>query len=169
MEINRQTAALILLASIIGGYLVWTNFIVAEDAIEEGVLLGNKAIDLTIPSITEGSVKISDFRGKIVILDFMAPWCPSCKEQIKVFKQLNDPEVVILTINIDPRYDMETLIAFGEDEGISWFFGHSQQAGLTYKVTGIPLNIIVDKEGIIRYRDYYTPLNKLRILIDQNK
>ncbi len=150
----------IALVAIIGGYLIYDNFIAPDPVGEEGIQQGNLVLDQTIPNIDgSGSVSFSDYRGSVLVIDFMAPWCPPCKEQIPILRLVESIEgVEVVTINVDPSYEMDYLIDFGEEEGITWFFGHSPETALEYEVAGIPTVIIVDQDGLIVNRQYFTTL-----------
>jgi thiol-disulfide isomerase/thioredoxin len=159
----------ILIAALVGGYLIYDNFIKPTPSGTVGIQAGNILLDETITSV-DGveKIKFSDYRGKVLIIDFMAPWCAPCKaefQELKVVESIEGVEVV--TINVDPSYDMEFLIEFGQDEGLTWFLGHSPEAALDYEVTGIPTVLVVDQEGYIVHRGYYTSVQDFqRILPD---
>jgi thiol-disulfide isomerase/thioredoxin len=135
----------------------------------EGNDIGNIFIDFEVPLITGETLKISDLKGDLIILDFMAPWCPPCKEQIKVFKQISGiKDVSIVSINIDPRYNMNLLREIAQEEGVTWFYGHLPEAAFEYEVSAIPVVVFIDRTGIIRYRGFFTPLETLEQLINQH-
>jgi thiol-disulfide isomerase/thioredoxin len=100
----------------------------------------------------------------------MAPWCPPCKEQIKVFKKISGVNgLSIVSINLDTRYDMSSLQEIAKDEGVTWFYGHLPEAALEYEVTAIPVVVFIDRSGIIRYRGFFTPTEILEQLISEYK
>jgi len=137
-----------------------------SDTYEEGITTGYLVTDVMIPLLDGDTVKFSDYNGELLVVDFMAPWCPPCKEQFKVLKELNEhPDVEIITINIDSRYNSSTLRQFAEDEGITWSFGSSPMAGGVYQVSAIPTILFVDEDGVIRYRGFYTTLNQFEELL----
>ena len=89
----------------------------------------------------------------------MAPWCSPCKAQIPILETVESiPGVEVITINIDPNYNTSFLQEFGEDEGITWFFGHSPFTAIDYEISGVPTVIIVDREGFIQYRAFFTTI-----------
>ncbi len=122
----------------------------------------------TFPELNGGTIDITDFEDRLVIIDFMAPWCEPCKDQIKILNTVNDNhDVQIITVNVDPNYNATFLANFAEQEGINWSFGHSPEAALQYQVTAIPTVLLVDREGVIRYRGFFTPLSQFEVLIQQ--
>jgi thiol-disulfide isomerase/thioredoxin len=172
MDNNRKKNILMIFGVIIicvVCYFVYLNFLAsANGSMEIGIKKNNLALNIEIPGVGESSVNLADLRGEIVVLDFMAPWCPPCKEQIKVLKLVNEvPNLKVLTINVDYRYSMEELIDFKEKEEITWFFGHSPEAGSKYETTTIPTIILIDAEGVIRYRGTYTTWNEFQNLIEK--
>jgi thiol-disulfide isomerase/thioredoxin len=133
---------------------------------EEGITTGYLVTDVMILLLDGDTVRFSDYNGGLLVVDFMAPWCPPCKEQFKVLKELNEhPEIEIITINVDSRYNSSALRQFAEDEGITWSFGSSPVAGGVYQVNAIPTILFVDEDGVIRYRGYYTTLNQFEQLL----
>jgi thiol-disulfide isomerase/thioredoxin len=162
-------SALVLIAAG-ASYYTYNIYLKPNPTTSEGNKVGNTFIDLEVPLITDETLKISDLKGDLIILDFMAPWCPPCKEQIKVFKQISGIEdISIVSVNIDPRYDLSSLREIAEDEGVTWFYGHLPEAALEYEVSAIPVVVFIDRTGIIRHRGFFTPLESLEQLISLYK
>lgn len=143
-----------------GGYLVWDNYLKQPGTGEVGVNLGDSLLDQEIPSIDGGTVSFSDYEGSILVIDFMAPWCAPCKEQIPILIQVESiPGVEVLTINVDHNYNFTELSDVRDEEDVTWFFGHSPFAAIDYQVSAIPTVVIVDREGLIVYRGFFTTLS----------
>lgn len=147
----------IMLVAIVGGYLVWFNFFQSEPSDVIGTKYGNQILDQEIIGIDGGSIRFSDYEGGILVIDFMAPWCAPCKAQIPVLNEVDSiPSVDVITINVDPNYNLTFLQGFGEEEGVDWFFGHAPLTALEFEVSAIPTVIVVDQEGVIVYRGFFT-------------
>ena len=136
--------------------------------IEEGVYVGMRAPDFTVTGVDGSTFKLSEHRGEIVVVEFSTMWCPYCTKQIEAFRKLAAElreGVYLVSIDVDPSEKPSG--EWVKQMGITWFYGHSPEAGILYKVTYVPMVIVVDDEGIIRYRGAYTPYDKLKLIIQQ--
>lgn len=169
LELREIIFIFIIIISLLAGFYMYNVFLKPNNKLISGFEVGNTLIELEIPDIKGGSIKLSEFEGDLIIIDFTAPWCPPCKEQFNVFKQLDQELVTILTVNVDPRYNTSSLTSFAEEEGVTWFFGHQPEAAISYQVSAIPIVIFADTNSVIRYRGFYTPLETLQSLIEKYK
>ncbi len=154
------------LVVVVGGYLVWSNFVKPDGTGEIGANMGDTLLDQEILGIFGEKIQFSDYRGSVLVIDFMAPWCPPCKDQIPILREIETiAGVEVVTINMDYTYNMTTLAEFGVDEGITWFFGHSPMTALEFEVSAIPTIIVVDQNGLIVHRGFLTTLNEFNSII----
>jgi thiol-disulfide isomerase/thioredoxin len=139
----------------------------AFEKTEIGIQEGSILLDQTIPSVFGNeSISFSNYLGKVLVIDFMAPWCEPCRYQLPILKAVDNIEgIEVISINIDRNYDMETLIDFGLEQGITWFFGHSPFSALDFEIAGIPTIIVVNKEGLIVHRGHFTTINDFESII----
>ena len=162
--------AIILLVASSLGYFAWSEWQKPEpinpESVPFGVKAGYKLTNVEVVSIDGEPILFSDYRGSVLVIDFMAPWCNPCKEQIKVLAQLTESSnAEILSINLDPSYNSTYLTRFRRDEGMTWALATSTDAAEEYQVTGIPLILVADRDGVIRYRGYYTSLPKFQEIL----
>ncbi|MDO7487231.1 TlpA disulfide reductase family protein [Peribacillus frigoritolerans] len=120
-----------------------------------GLKIGAKAPNFSLKTLDGKQVELSDYKGKKVMLNFWATWCPPCKKEMpdmeKYTKQVGD-DVVVLAVNIDPENDVQ---AFVEDNGITFTIPLDSQSAKNpvnerYKIISIPTTYFIDKKGIIR-------------------
>jgi thiol-disulfide isomerase/thioredoxin len=121
--------------------------------------VGKTAPDIEGEDIGGMKLKLSDFRGKVVVLDFWASWCGPCVAMIphekELVKRLKDRPFVFIGINADAT--KEVAQKFIEKQEISWrnlFDGRvgGQIAG-KYRIQYFPTIYVLDSNGVIRYRD----------------
>ena len=101
----------------------------------------------------EQSVKLSDYRGKVVYLDFWASWCAPCRESFPIFNQLhndkNNKNLVIIAIGEDAKLaDAEKFLAHQPVDFITYWDEKGVVAEL-YQPPGMPTSYLIDKEGKI--------------------
>ncbi|MCP2519925.1 TlpA family protein disulfide reductase [Candidatus Aminicenantes bacterium AC-335-A11] len=122
------------------------------------------APDFTLQDINGNLVRLSDFRGKIIILNFWATWCPPCRKEIpifiKLYKKYKDEGLVIIGISLD-RGGKEVVIPFVKKYGINYpvLIGTSEVEEAYGGIRGIPTTFIIDKEGKIRKKHIGLPMN----------
>jgi thiol-disulfide isomerase/thioredoxin len=117
---------------------------------------GGAAADFTYPDINGKSVSLSDFKGKVVLVDVWATWCGPCKQQIpfakKLEEELHGMDVVFLNVSVDEEKDKEKWKQMVIDEklgGVHIFAGGWSKICKDYKITGIPRFMLFDKNGNI--------------------
>ncbi len=117
----------------------------------------NRASDFTLVDLEGTSFSLSDYQGKVVIIDFMATWCGPCKTQVPhlgvIWEKYQD-DIVIISIDIDPNETPETLQEFSyQFPYATWIWPTDiENLGYEYSIYTLPTIIIVDQEGYISFR-----------------
>jgi len=148
---------LVLVIVIGGGMLLYRNLgqnIDLGEAIPSESVPENPAPDFTVTDADGNEVKLSDFRGKGVVLNFWASWCGPCKSEMPHFQEAFEAygdEVQFLMVNMsdpfgDPRADSDAFLA---TEGYSFpvYYDTKAECAYGYGVTGIPMTFFIDKDG----------------------
>lgn len=108
--------------------------------------------DFTVRTIDGNEITLSGLRGKRVILDFWATWCPPCKKEIphfiKIRSEINPDELIIIGISSEPA---EILKEFVGDNAINYPVVSESNLPAPYdKIMSIPTTFFIDRNGIIQ-------------------
>lgn len=118
---------------------------------------GKIAADFTYPDVNGKMVSLSDFKGKVVLVDVWASWCSPCRQEIPYLKKLeqemHDKDVVFIGVSMDVEKDKEkwkNMLRKEELNGVQLFAnGFQSKIAGDYKITGIPRFMVFDRVGDI--------------------
>ena len=120
--------------------------------------VGTTAPDFTVQDKAGNPIKLSDYRGKTVVLDFWATWCGYCLMSLphvnEVARRFADKDVVVLAVNIQDtktRFD-DWLPKNPKYDAITFAFEPTREAGKAgrlYHLSGIPVQYVIDPAGKI--------------------
>lgn len=100
--------------------------------------------------------KLADYRGKVVILNFWATWCPPCRYEFpsmeKAYQKLKKEDIVMLAVDVGE--DTDTIFDFTADYPVTFPILLDFEAKVinAYKVIGLPTTYVIDPDGILRYQ-----------------
>ena len=118
--------------------------------------IGSVVPDFTLQAPDGKDVSLSDYRGKIVLLDFWASWCGPCLREVpnvkKVYDKFHDKGFEILSVSLDDKKD--NWVNAIEKNDLNWghvssLKGWSCPVAKLYNVSGVPAMLLIDKEGKI--------------------
>jgi cytochrome c biogenesis protein CcmG, thiol:disulfide interchange protein DsbE len=116
---------------------------------------GFLAPDFTLETLDGERVTLSDLRGKVVLLNFWATWCPPCRAEMPAFQETyieyEDEDFVILAVNATTQDSLEDITAFIAEYGLSFpiVLDIEGEANRLYQVQSLPTSFFIDEEGII--------------------
>lgn len=108
----------------------------------------------------KSSLRLSDFRGRVVFLDFWASWCPPCLLSLTAYDQMrreiNSDQFEIIAINVDEQTDDGILFLQEHPVSFSVLADPQGDIGIPYGLRSLPVSYLLDREGRIvnRYRSY---------------
>lgn len=130
-----------------------------------------ESADFELPSTDGAQVRLSEYRGKKpVLLYFWAIWCPSCQavkpEVAKLRAQIREDQMEILAVNVGSGDSFERVQRYQKAHPMPFkvLYDADGAAMKVFEVRGVPLFVIVDKDGVIVYRDHQLPSDIRRFI-----
>lgn len=149
----------------------------SEATSEETETAESSAPDFTVLDKDGKEVKLSDFKGKPVVINFWATWCYYCKEEMPDFNKAYEefPDVQFLMVNATDgvQETKEKAEAYVKEQGFDFevFFDTNREAVTNYQITGYPATFFVDSKGsLVTYAsgmiDYVTLSKGIGMITD---
>jgi peroxiredoxin len=119
--------------------------------------IGKDAIAFSGKTTTSETISLSDYKGKVTVLDFWASWCKPCKEEfpflIELYEQYSEKDFSVLTVNLDTEFDnfKKFIKKLNKDVPFKIILDPDSKIPTLYNIESIPSVFILDKKGVIRY------------------
>jgi peroxiredoxin len=117
--------------------------------------VGKRAPDFEQRALSGGTVRLSSYTGKVVLLDFWASWCEPCKKELpllsKLAAKLKSRGIEVIAVNIDDH--PEAARAFLRDHGVQLTVVGDQDKKIVsvWEPPTMPSSYVIDKTGIVRH------------------
>ncbi len=122
----------------------------------EPLTVGMTAPDFSLPDMAGKSQRLSDYRGKVVFLNFWATWCKPCKEEMPsmqmMWENFKTEDFVILAVSMDRVTTKKDIPSFIESMRLTFpvLTDSWGQTDKRYKLMGVPETYIIDQDGVLR-------------------
>jgi len=141
----------VLRTTLLGAILV----IFTVSALAASSLEGQAAPDFVLRSATGENLRLSEYRGDVVLINFWATWCGPCRQEMPLLDDLygryQRVGFNLLGINIDE--DSRRAMQMVQELGVKFpvLFDENKEVSKLYEVEAMPVTILVDREGIVRH------------------
>lgn len=127
-----------------------------EFAGSSGLRQGDAAPDFTLPTVADADIRLSDLRGRKVVLNMWASWCPPCVYEMPhlqaFYEDFQKSGVEVLAVNMtESEKSREAVTRFIAEHGLTFPVALDEQSRVAdlYRVTTLPTSFILDPEGNI--------------------
>jgi len=140
-QVMRKSTLVVMLSLIVPAILLYgCASISAQD---------QSAPDIKLQDIKGNAIQLSSFKGKVIILDFFATWCPPCRQEIPDFialqEEYKDKDFVMIGVSLTPLDDVKP---FTEKLGINYtvLIGDDKAESAYGPIRSIPTTFVIDKD-----------------------
>ena len=147
-------------------------------AAEKHELLGLPAPDLVARGLGGENVRISEFRGQVVVVSFWSGSCTTCRAQLEALDRIartyGSAGLVVVGVNLDENLARAEKFARSQDVGFQLLVSAPRGTGRDFGVDRLPMVLFLDRTGVLRvvHREFKTRdearyVRELRILLDE--
>lgn len=116
---------------------------------------GSVAPDFTLKSNGGNNLKLSEFRGQVVMINFWATWCGPCRQEMPLLNRIQEKYrkagFMLLGVNIDDRPEAAQAMARKLGVHFPILFDTEKRVSRLYDVNAMPSTLLIDRDGKLRY------------------
>jgi peroxiredoxin len=155
----------------LAGSLVACALLAASSVAAPPTLIGKEAPDFVLKSLAGTNLRLSEYRGQVVLVNFWARWADDSRQEMPALDRINTTYqragLVVLGISVDE--DPRRAVEFAAPMRLSYpiLFDSGSNVGRDYFLEKMPMTILVDRAGIVRYSKAGFKLGDERAYLDQ--
>ncbi len=150
---NKKIKILVIITLLIGIFaFTYVNNQTTNNRPEVGVEIGKSAPDFELRDLNDKSVKLSDYRGQKIFLNFWASWCPPCRAEMPDMQKLHDEDFsdfTIIAVNVGENKSTAAEFIMKNNLDFEVILDNEKEVSSEYLVRGIPTSYFLDENGVI--------------------
>ena len=146
-------------AAIAGGIWIWASAVPAE-ATTGGLIpsprVGFLAPDFSLESLSGDQISLSDMRGKVIVLNLWASWCPPCRAEMpalqRVYQANHERGLEVLAVNMTSQDNIAAVEDFVQEFNLTFpiLLDTRGEVGNAYLMRALPTTFFIDQDGVIQ-------------------
>ena len=142
--------------------MVLLGLLTAGHQAAAAVKIGARAPDFTLKSVRGDNLKLSEYIGEVVVVNFWASWCSTCREQMPILNDIHlryrETGLVMLGVNVDKKMKKARRMLDELRVVFPILFDTSNNVSKRYDIDAMPTTYLIDRDGNIRYiHNGYSP------------
>jgi len=144
----------------------------------QAALVGRGAPDFTLRALSGGAVRLSDHIGDVVVVGFWTSWCGTCRAELQRLERLHatyaSAGLAVIGVSLDDDEAKAAELASSAKTTFRSGFDGAKTAGPSFHVNGVPLTVLIDRGGVVRYvhgeisrQDERDLVDEIRRLLDE--
>jgi len=117
--------------------------------------IGGKAPDFTLKSKSGKNIKLSEYRGNVIMLNFWASWCGPCRQEMPalelLYKKYKNLGFVILGVNVDEDISKANKLLDIIPVSFPILYDKSKKVSALYNISAMPTTYLIDRDGNFRF------------------
>ncbi|ADQ15512.1 TlpA family protein disulfide reductase [Halanaerobium hydrogeniformans] len=149
---KKSIIILIVVIAAAGAFIYFQNMGTGNELPERGTEVDKLAPDFQIEDLDGNEVKLSDYQGEKVFLNFWASWCPPCREEMPAMQELHEKrneDITILAVNVGEDKAVIQSYLLENPYSFKILLDENRQVAQDYLVRGIPTSYFLDEDGVI--------------------
>jgi peroxiredoxin len=140
-------------------------------ATPRSALIGKEAPDFTLKGLDGKNLRLSEFRGQVVLVNFWARWAGDSRQEMSALNEINKTYeragLVVLGVSVDE--DQRRASEFAGSMKVSYpvLFETGPSVGRDYAIQKVPMTILVDRSGVVRYTNFGFKNGDASVYLDQ--
>jgi peroxiredoxin len=118
-------------------------------------LTGQEAPDFVLRTLEQSNLRLSEFRGQVVLINFWASWCGACRQAMPIFNEIHEKYrqagLVMLSINVDDETQRALHMAQSLKIRFPVLLDDQKTVSQLYQLDTMPLTVLIDREGTVRF------------------
>lgn len=165
------TAAAVAIVATVGSVAAPGAVAVASEREARDALVGRDAPDFTERLLANGNFRLSEHRGEVVLVGFWTSWCSTCRAQLERLGRIDatygNAGLVVVGVSLDDDREKARSLARAVDAGFRNVFDAEKRLGKAYRVNDVPMTVLVDRSGVVRYVHGELSRSEEAALVDQ--